>query len=130
MEVTEHKKRQRHFDRVTLTEENFTKVDTWLADLKLSNQGISISHIDLVNWVLISAPEHLTNIEKDELKSLFFDELKFLKELLANAKHAKASGEKVELANLLTKDTSKRKYRHRKSKPTCTEDSTPTPIIE
>ena len=115
MKVSEQKKRQRHLNRITLTAENFTKVDLWVADLKASKQGISISHNDLANWMLMRTSEYLTDNEKDELKLQFFDEVKFLKELLSNAKRAKASGEKVELGNLLQSAAPKRKYRKRKT---------------
>jgi len=115
MENTEQKKRQRHLNRVTLTAENFTKVDSWFADLKASKQGISISHNDLVNWFLDRAQDQLLENEKEELKSSFFDEVKFLKQLLSDAKKAKASGEKVELGNLLRPAAARGKYRRRKA---------------
>lgn len=125
MEASEQKKRQRHLNRVTLTPENFTKVDLWVADLKASKQGISISHNDLVNWFFNRASGQLSENEKSELKSLFFDEVRFLKQLLSDAKKAKASGEKVELGNLLQPTAPKRKYRRRKSEsePVATENA-------
>ncbi len=126
MESAEQKKRQRHLDRIKLNAENFAKVDGWISDLKVSKQGISVSHSDLVNWVLSHAVEHLSDSEKNELKSQFFDEVKFLKELLLNAKKAKANGEKVEIGHLMKVDAPKRKYRRRKVETETTETSTPT----
>ncbi len=114
MEITEQKKRQRHLDRIKLSADSFAKVDSWITDLKSSVQGINVSHNDLVNWTMSRFAANLTDEDKQELKSHYFDEVKFLKVLLIQAKRAKANGEKVELGQLASIEKTKRVYRKRK----------------
>ena len=114
------KKRQRHLDRIKLSAPNFSRIDSWIQTLMTSKHGISVAHGDLVNWLIQRAAE-LSEAEKEELKALFFDEVRFLKQLLCDAKKAKASGEKVELGGLIQPTCAKRNYRRKKSKLASTE---------
>ena len=100
-ESVEAKTRLRHLNRITLNAQNFAKIDTWFQELQQSRPGINVTHSDLVNWFIGHAPSQLTNQEQEELNKLFFDQVRFLKRLLRDARKAKVTGEKVDLGNLM-----------------------------
>ena len=100
-ESVEAKTRLRHLNRITLDAQNFEKIDTWLQELQQSRSGINATHGDILNWFISHAPSQLTNQQQEELNKLFFDQVRFLKRLLRDARKAKVAGEKVDLGNLL-----------------------------
>lgn len=102
MTATETKKlKTKNLDRISLTNENTTRVGYWLSQVNARLTGLKINRTDLVNW-LISQKE--TELREDELLAVqreFFDPLKSLEWAIKKAKEAKARGEDLDVQELL-----------------------------
>lgn len=94
------KSKARHPDRINLEPLLLEKVDHWLEQIRAHRKGIKIKRKDIVCAILGRAPEKLPDSEVAALSDTFYDEERYLKELLSDLRRAKKRGEKVELGNL------------------------------
>lgn len=94
-------KKKSQISRLKVSTEVFAKIDAWLKDLKISNPEIVVTHSALANWFLSKAPLVLNGQDKEDLRSSYFDEVRFLKQLLKDARNAKGKGQSVELVKLM-----------------------------
>lgn len=92
---------RRCIERVTLSTEAYEKAASWIAELTKERPGIKISVRDLVNFLVLSKKELLSD-EKAELGAQYYDEVRFLSQALKALKVARSRGEKVALGDLLT----------------------------
>lgn len=108
--------------RVALTDASGEILETWHSQLTERYPGIKTSDADLVNWILRSNAGELSKRQLEEIKELYFDDVKQLEWMLTQAKRAKASGEKFLLAtSLFQPPTSKKK------EPSQAEENEPDP---
>ena len=88
-------------DRVALTSAAVNKLNLWIEQLARSKRGVTINRKELVNWLLESAPAQLTSAQIDDIGSKFYDDLKFLNQVVHEMKEARARGERVTLDQFL-----------------------------
>lgn len=79
--------------RVTLNAESKERIDGWRNQLLEKYSGIRISDSDFVNWFIAKHPPTLTSKQLLEAKESFFDEIRELEWMLAQAKAAKEKAE-------------------------------------
>ena len=83
-------KRSRHYDRVTLTATSLTRINSWISEITSKEKGVTLTHKDIINWLIGRHTDKLSPEEMQELKSQFFDEVKFLQAALRELRTAKA----------------------------------------
>ncbi|MBS1983071.1 MAG: hypothetical protein JST16_02770 [Bdellovibrionales bacterium] len=88
-------------DRVALTNASVNKLNLWIEQLARSKRGVTINRKELVNWLLEGAPAQLANAQIDDIGSKFYDDLKFLNQVVHEMKEARARGERVTLDQFL-----------------------------
>lgn len=104
-------KETRRVIRVALRPTTEKVLDHWRSDLKAAFPTFSPSSSDLVEWAVEKVPA-LSKKHIQEIRSLFFDEVKELESLLSQIKKVKASGDQESLQTLL------REIKGRKTIPT------------
>ena len=113
-------KRTHYPDRITMDGTLLAKVDGWIAQVSARKKGILIKRKDMVLWKLEQGSAELSEAEILALSSQFYDEERFLRELLEEVRSAKARGEKPCLDGLMaaaptiTKSRRKRAEKPRK----------------
>lgn len=110
------RRRTVYSDRVILKPELLAKSDGWIEQVKAKRKGVRISRKDVVLWKLKQASADLSDVELEELTSAFYDEERFLLDLLKEVKAAKARGEKATLPDLDVKPSKASARRKRRSK--------------
>ena len=78
--------------RINLSAGSKEVLDSWHSQLKEKYPGIKISYSDLVNWCLSHQASTLSDKDFLEIESEFFDAVKQLEWLLAEARAKKAQG--------------------------------------
>jgi hypothetical protein len=101
-EETKTKTYQKHPDRVTLGEGALARVNGWLDQVRSELRGIRLSRNDLVEYAILSQPEELPASSVAELKASRFDEVAFAAWALRELKAARAKGEKLTLAGIVS----------------------------
>ena len=89
-------KEARRVTRVALRPTTEKVLDQWRLDLKAAFPTFSPSSSDLVAWAVEKVPA-LSKKHIQEIRSLFFDEVKELESLLTQLKKVKASGDEGNL---------------------------------
>ena len=112
-EAKSTRKRTHYPDRVTLSVELLAKVDGWIAQTVVRKKGVRLNRKDIVLWKLEQATGDLSEAELQELAARFYDEERFLLDLLRDVKSAKARGEKVSLDALELQDVPKIRKKRR-----------------
>ena len=79
--------------RIKVSDRSKQILDAWQSQLKEKYPGIKISDADLVNWCLGKQLEPLSKKDISEIESQFFDAIKQLEWMLAEARAAKAEGQ-------------------------------------
>lgn len=95
-----NKKRQKHFDRVTLDAKTLQIIDAWIAQVKLYKSGVDLSRKDLLNWLVQNLPERLSGSQERQLAEAHYSELRFLHYAARRIKEAKVRGESLTLKDL------------------------------
>ncbi|OQW49796.1 MAG: hypothetical protein A4S09_03305 [Proteobacteria bacterium SG_bin7] len=95
-----NKKRQKHFDRITLDTKTLQIIDGWIAQVKLYKSGVDLSRKDLLNWLVQNLPERLSGSQEKQLAEAHYSELRFLHYAARRIKDAKARGETLTLKDL------------------------------
>jgi hypothetical protein len=99
-ETTRSSKRTHYPDRITMDSALLAKVDGWIAQVTARKKGVLIKRKDMVLWKLEQESAELSEAELQALSSQFYDEERFLRELLEEVRSAKARGEKPNLDGL------------------------------
>jgi hypothetical protein len=90
----EHIEAQKPKSRVALDSKSAATLESWRKRLTLEYPGIRVTDSDLVNWMLSNAAV-LSESQLLEIKGLYFDEVKQLQWMLAQAKKAKQEKESM-----------------------------------
>jgi hypothetical protein len=98
--MSENKKRQRHFDRVTLDAPSLDRIDGWIKQVEAAKPGVMLSRKDLLNWLVASLPERLTTAQEKSLTDAFYSELRYLQFAAREIKAAAVRGERLTLKEL------------------------------
>lgn len=98
-------------DRVALNTDSVTKLSLWVEQLKSKRRGVVVNRKDLVNWLIGSHTNELSQAEEDELSALFYDELKALTEATVEMRAARLRGENPTLEELMGPVTTRRKVK-------------------
>lgn len=100
-------KRRRHEDRVTLDQDSLQRVDAWIVQVTSTAKGVNVARKEVVNWLVKQHDEQLSTNELNELKSMYFSEVRFLQQAIRELKAAKHRGEPVTLEEILGAATNK-----------------------
>lgn len=95
------KKRAIRQDRVTLKSEALGKLNQWSKQLGDRIKGTKISRSDIVDWLIESHADSLSDDEISDLEKSHFDEVKFAEWAVTQLKKARANGSITTLADLL-----------------------------
>jgi transposase-like protein len=101
MDIGKSKKQVDVRDRVALSESSVAKLDAWVTQVTSKNPGSTVNRKQLVNWMIESHDSDLSSKEEQEVARLFYDDIKFLAELVREAKLTRARGENVSLQDIL-----------------------------
>jgi hypothetical protein len=96
---TQKAKKRRHEDRITLNDSSLNKVDSWISQVTSLSKGVSLNRRDLVNWFIENQDDALSPSVAHQLKTSFFNELRFLNEAIKEVRSARTRGETVNLKN-------------------------------
>ena len=95
-----NKKRQKHFDRITLDAKTLQVIDSWIAQVKTYKSGVDLSRKDLLNWLVQNLPTRLSGSQEQQLAEAHYSELRFLHYAARKIKEAKAKGETLTLKDI------------------------------
>lgn len=117
--MSECKKRNRHFDRVTLEGPALGRIDAWIAQVVAVKPGVVLARKDILNWLILNLPENLTSSQEKALSEAFYSELRYLHFAAREIKAAAARGERLTLKEIdqrgiATKDPAPRRQRKAK----------------
>lgn len=87
--------------RIALGEGTRKLLSEWKSNLEKHFPGISISYPELVGWAVEKVGLELSKKDQLLLRDRFFDEVKQLEWLLAKARAAKTTGDKIELPSIV-----------------------------
>lgn len=116
MSEKENKKRQRHFDRVTLHASTLDRLDAWIKQIEAVKPGVVLARKDVLNWLVMSLPERLSSSQEKALADAFYSELRYLQYAAREIKAAASRGERLTLKELETRGLPPREPRARKPK--------------
>lgn len=100
MSEKENKKRNRHFDRVTLDGSTLDRLDAWIKQVEAVKPGVVLARKDVLNWILVSLPERLTASQEKALSEAFYSELRYIQFAAREIKAAAARGEHLTLKDI------------------------------
>ncbi len=95
------KLRTKYPDRVTLSSEALTRLGAWMHEVAGHLKGNRVTRNDLVNFLILSRPPHLSEQEISELAKRNFDQIRFTEWALQQLKEARAQGKEVSLAEIV-----------------------------
>lgn len=111
-------------DRITIGPDALLRLNQFLEQSGKCLRGIKLSKNELVNFLILNHCDTLSSSELKELENKYFDEVKFAQWALSELKAAKARGEAVTFANIVSKVSSKpRVSRVKKLKPEVVENT-------
>ena len=92
--ITENKKvkKTKKQDHVALSLESVKKINSWIKQAEQKKKGVSITRKDFINWLIEKSPDQLVPGDLSALVDRFYDEAKFLRQLLRELNQAKAEG--------------------------------------
>ena len=89
-------------ERIALTSHSVERLNSWVEQLRSKHRGVSINRKSLVNWLIETHATELSASEEEALSRAFFDELKFLEQVMDDMKRAKAEGRSTALEEFMT----------------------------
>lgn len=79
------------FEAVALTELSSQKIDRWLE--QVAAKRVRLSRKEFMNWFIEKSLENLSNADLNAIVDRYYDEEKFLRQLLREMKQAKKDGQ-------------------------------------
>lgn len=76
---------------IVLSEIAIRKIDRWLE--QIDGKRVRLSRKEFLNWFIEKSPENLSNADLNSLVEKYYDEEKFLRQLLREMKQAKKDGQ-------------------------------------
>lgn len=116
MSESESKRRKRHFDRVTLQSETLDRLDAWIKQAQSIKPGVVLFRKDVLNWLIMDLPEHLSPVQAKSLADAFYSELRFIQFATREIKAAAARGEQLTLRDLESRMQTVKTKRQRRNK--------------
>jgi hypothetical protein len=95
-----NKKRQRHFDRVTLDADTLVRLDSWIGQVEAVKAGVLLSRKDVLNWLVMKLPDKLSAAQEKGLADEFYSELRYLQFAEREIRAAETRGERLTLKDL------------------------------
>jgi hypothetical protein len=123
MTVEETKKRQRHFDRVTLDAATLAKLDSWIGQVEAVKHGVHLCRKEILNWLVMNLPERLSPAQERGLADEFYSELRYLQFAEREIRAAEAKGERLSLKELEARRAHAQVMPTRKSRKTKSSDT-------
>jgi hypothetical protein len=80
---------------IVLSEGSIQKVDRWLE--QVDGKRVQLSRKEFLNWFIEKSPENLSNSDLNTIVERYYDEEKFLRQLLRETKQAKRDGQPAQL---------------------------------
>ena len=96
-------KKRMVFETVALTNASAEKIKNWIEQANAKKKGVKVSRKDFVNWLIEKSPENLSGGDLNALVDRFYDEERFLRQLLRDVKKAKESGQTEVMLDLVVK---------------------------
>ena len=90
-------------DRITVGAEALGRLNQFLDQTSRCLRGIKLTRNELVNFLILNHPDAFSGAELKELEYRYFDEVKFAQWALGELKSAKARGETITLADIISK---------------------------
>jgi hypothetical protein len=100
MSEEKNKKRQRHFDRVTLEADTLVRLDSWIGQVEGMKAGVVLSRKDILNWLVMSMPDKLSSAQEKGLADEFYSELRYIQFAEREIRAAETRGERLTLKDL------------------------------
>ncbi len=91
---------------IALSEAASQKIDRWLEQIE--GKRVHLSRKEFLHWFIEKSPDNLSNVDLNAIADRYFDEEKFLRRLLRDAKQARKDGQPALLEILV---------RHKKAEP-------------
>ncbi|MBI2712739.1 MAG: hypothetical protein HYX41_07805 [Bdellovibrio sp.] len=89
-------------DRVKISAEAIAKLNNLAEQVNSQLRGVKLTRCELVDFLLLSHSESLSASELKDLEAKYFDEVKFAQWAVEELKRAKARGESVSFADILS----------------------------
>ena len=108
------KPRKKYPERISLSHRSVEKVNKLLSELTLRQKGLKITKKDFVDWLIENFPQKISSRDEKDLVARFYDEEKFVLQMLKDIKEAKKNGEGISASQILAgyqKSTRKRKQK-------------------
>lgn len=102
-------KRKKHPDRVSLSVESLLIIDNFISELSRNNKGVKVCRKSIVEWLVEKKLTALCELDIQGIAEAFYDEERFLKDVITSYKRLKANDEELSLEELI------KKYRPRTS---------------
>ncbi len=99
--ITKTKKPLPPVNRVALTQEAATRLDSWIFQLSEAFHGIKIKRNDVVEWLIRSKAPILSDDEMKGLRQEHYSEVDLANWVLRQLKEAKAKGENLSLEEVV-----------------------------
>ena len=97
------KKKPRHPERPLLGPESAQRIDRWIETLAPRLSGRRLARADIINWLIMTRSEDLSDGELAALHDLHYDPVRALEWAVRAAKEAQARGEQVDVQEIVTK---------------------------
>lgn len=100
----EKRKRQKHSDRILLAPEALVALQNFDSQIETAfGPTVSVSHKDKVTFLLDQRGFALTAAELEQIRTLYFDEVKAVQLALKELKVARASGDRAKVDEVMKK---------------------------
>ena len=80
---------------VVLQDSAIEKIDRWLEQIELKR--VRLSRREFLDWLIEKSPENLSNADITSIVERFYNERKFLRQLLRDSKKAEDEGRELNL---------------------------------
>lgn len=80
---------------IVLSEASIQKVDRWLE--QVDGKRVQLSRKEFLNWFIEKSAENLSNSDLNTIVERYYDEEKFLRQLLRETRQAKRDGQPAQL---------------------------------
>lgn len=81
------------FEHVALDNASVEKIKNWIDQVNAKKKGVKISRKDFISWLVEKFSENLSNSDVNSLIDRFYDEERFLRQLLREVKRARENGQ-------------------------------------
>lgn len=102
-ELITQENKKKEIERVILTAESIQRLNAWLEQIRQSRPGVEITRKNIVNWLILSHSERLSQSEEKELAETYYNELRFLQFAVRELKAANERGDTLSFQDFIDK---------------------------